>query len=270
MNLGLSGKVALILGGSRGLGRGVAREFGAEGCKVVIAARSQPGIDKTVAEIRSAGGEATGFAVDITRKDDIHRLFQAAQQAGWPPDILVFNTAELPRSRFDKATDEEYLNAYRMCVMAFAWCVQEAQSHMARNGWGRIVSFNSISAKESDPTLGLVLHNVARLAGLGLSKTLADELGRYGVTVNAVAIGSFEGHADEPDSGAQRRYRAAAAQHGRSYEEEVAHRVAKVPVRRLARPDELGALCTFLASDRAGFITGQTIVIDGGRTRTYI
>lgn len=270
MNLGMAGKVALILGGSRGLGRGVAKEFGAEGCRVVIAARSQAGIDRTVAEIRSAGGEATGFAVDITRKDDIHRLFQEAQQAGWPPDILVFNTAELARSRFDQATDDEYLDAYRMCVLSFAWCVQEARPHMVRNGWGRIVSFNSISAKEADPALGLVLHNVARLAGLGLSKTLADELGRHGVTVNAVAIGSFEGHADEPDSGARRRYRAAAAQHGRSYEEEVAHRVAKVPVRRLAQPAELGALCTFLASDRAGFITGQTIVIDGGRTRTYV
>ena len=114
MNLGLSGKVALILGGSRGLGRGVAREFGAEGCKVVIAARSQPGIDKTVAEIRSAGGEATGFAVDITRKDDIHRLFQAAQQAGWPPDILVFNTAELPRSRFGMG-NQVFHRLHRQC-----------------------------------------------------------------------------------------------------------------------------------------------------------
>ena len=270
MNLGIAGKVALILGGSRGLGRGIAREFGAEGCKVVIAARSQPGIDKTVAEIQSAGGEAMGFAVDITRKDEIGRLFRLAREADRAPDILLFNTAELGRSRFDQATDEQYLDAYRQCVLAFAWCVQEARAHWMAKGWGRVVSLNSISAKECDPGLGLVLHNVARLAGLGLSKTLANELGEHGVTVNALGIGSFAGHPDETESGSRRRYRAAAALQGRTYEEEVAHRVAKVPVRRLARPEELGALCTFLASERAGFITGQTIIIDGGRTQTYV
>ena len=270
MQLGIAGKVALILGGSRGLGRGVARAFAAEGCKVVIAARNEAGIDRTVTEFKATGADAAGFSADITTRDGIQRLFRLAREANRAPDILVFNTAELARSRFDKATDDEYLNAYQQCVMAFAWCVREASPHMIERGWGRVVSMNSISAKEADPALGLVLHNVARLAGLGLSKTLANELGQHGITVNAVGIGSFEGHPDETETGARKRYSAAAALQGRTYEEEVAHRVAKVPMRRLAKPDELGALCTFLCSDRAGFITGQTIIIDGGRTQTYV
>lgn len=270
MQLGIEGRTALVIGGSRGLGRGVAQAFGAEGCQVVIAARSQAGIDKAVAEIRAAGGRATGHTVDINRKEDIARLFAQTTQDGCAPDILVFNTSELARTRFAEATDAEYLAAYQSCVLCLAWCVQAARAHMMERGWGRIVSLNSISAKEADLEQGLVLHNVARLAGLGLSKTLANELGQHGITVNAVGIGSFAGHPDETETGARRRYRAAAMKAGRSYEEEVAFRVAKVPVRRLARPEELGALCTFLCSDRAGFITGQTIIIDGGRTQTYV
>lgn len=270
MNLGIAGRTALVIGGSRGLGRGIAREFAAEGCRVAIAARSQAGIDRTVAEIHAAGGKASGYTMDINDKASVGRLFAQAAADGLAPDILLFNTSELARSRFAEATDAEYLAAYQACVLSFAWCVQAAKAHMIAKGWGRIVSLNSISAKEADPELGLVLHNVARLAGLGLSKTLANELGRHGITVNAVGIGSFAGHPDETETGARRRYRAAADKAGRNYEEEVAFRVAKVPLRRLAQPGELGALCAFLCSDRAGFISGQTIIIDGGRTQTYV
>lgn len=263
MDLNIGGRTAIVTGGTRGLGRAVAAELGREGCRVVVVGRSQANLDAALAGMREEGSEVSGLTSDTTRRDGVARAFRFARETYGAPDIVVFNNGGPPNHAFAEARDEDYEEAYRRCVLAFAWCVQEAAPDMKARGWGRFVTLGSMCVKEVHRELPMVLHNLARPAALGLCKTLSDELARYGVAVNTIGTGSFD--TGEENSTFRINYRAAAAARGISFEAAVAQRVGPIPAQRLGRADELAALAAFLCSDRAGYITGQTIVIDGGR-----
>lgn len=266
MDLGIAGKVAMVVGGSQGLGLSVARSLAGEGAKVLIVARNAERLRQAVAGLRRAGGQAEGLTADVTERTQVETMFAAAVQAGLAPDILVYNTGGPPRPNFFDATDEEHYEAYRNVVLGFSWMVQAAFPHMSARGWGRIVTLGSLAVKEVHVG-AKVLHNLNRLAAAGLSKSLSDDLGPYGITVNTIGLGAvYEGE----DSGGWRRIVAAAAARGVPVEAEVQRRLNDLPVRRFGTADEMGGLCAYLCSQQAGFITGQTILLDGGQVRAPV
>lgn len=268
MDLNIRGKVAVVTGATRGLGRSIAAELGREGCRVVVAGRSRANLDAALETMRGEGSEVSGIITDSTRRDGIAELFRFARDTYGDPEILVFNNGGPPNHSFAEATDEDYLEAYRRMVLAFTWCVQEVTPAMVERRWGRVVTVGSMCVKEVHRELPFVLHNMIRPAALGLSKTISDELAQFGISVNTIGTGTFD--TEDDNSTFRINYRKAAANRGITFEEMVARRVAPIPAQRLGRPDEMAALAAFLCSDRAGYINGQVIIIDGGRTAAVV
>lgn len=265
MDLGIRGKTAVVLGSTQGLGLRIARQLGKEGCRVVVVSRTPSKVDDTVRTLQSERIDAIGHAADITVKEDVKRLFQFVRSHFGPTDILVYNNGGPSNSSFEEATDEEYIQAHQLLVLSFAWCVKEVQDGMRERKWGRIVTVGSMAAKVPHRLAPLVLHDINRAAALGLSKSLSNDLAKFGVTVNTIGTGSFDGGEDEAF---RRTYRELAARKGVPAEELFAVRAAQNPTGRLGDPSEFAALCAFLCSDYAGFINGQLVLIDGGYVPT--
>lgn len=256
MDLGIAGKVALVTGGSQGIGLGCAHRFAAEGCKVVIAARTQANIDLAVAEV---GHGCTGISADCTTKDGIARAVQACVDAfGAAPDIAIFNVDSGPKGAFLDVDDETFAAANNNNVMAFRWLVQAVFPHMQARGWGRILTIGTNSVKQPHRRLPRAAQNTYRVGALALSKTLSAELGPFGITVNTLGTGAIA----TPQF--RQVFTKIAESEGRTYEELVAGRVAEWPVRRMGTPEDMASAAAFLCSDLAGYITGQVLVIDGG------
>lgn len=262
MDLGLKDKVALVTGASRGLGKAVAEELAQEGCKVALMARDPAKLAPVVDGLRAEGLEAMGVTGDLLNQEQVSNAWSEVRAAFGDPDIFVYNNGGPANVFFEDATDEDFLQAQEITVRGFLWSMREALPAMKRKGWGRVVTLGSLCVKEPHKEFPLVLHNTFRLAQLGMSKTLANEYGPFGITVNTIATGTISHDGDS----FVRAY-AAAEQRGLSKEEADRRRIANVPVGRLGRADEMGALCAFLCSDRAGYITGQAIYLDGGRTQ---
>jgi 3-oxoacyl-[acyl-carrier protein] reductase len=268
MDLGIAGKVALVTGGSRGLGLACAERLAQEGCRVVIAARDPERLERVTQRLRQTGAEARGFSADISTREGIEKLASELKGHSLQPDILVFNNSGPPNPSFDDATDEDYLLAYRRMVMAFTWAVKSVLPTMKARRWGRIVTLGSYCVKEPHSELKLALHNLIRPAAVGLSKTISDEVGEFGITVNTIGTGTIDGGDEE--STFRVNYRQRAAERGITFEEMKAIRVEPIPMKRAGEPAEVAGLCAYLASDLAGFITGQTVLIDGGKARSYL
>jgi 3-oxoacyl-[acyl-carrier protein] reductase len=249
MDLGLEGRVALVMGASQGLGRGIAQALAREGARVAIASRSRERLEEAAAEIGSA---AMAFVADTADSEQLSALSAEVAAALGPIDILVTNTGGPP---FGGALDhdlDEWEQAYRSLVLAPRLLAEAVLPSMRERGWGRIVNVGSNTTREPNPALNL--SNTHRMAAVGFFKTLAGEVAGDGITVNTVATGRF----------ATDRL----ADHGGSMEaaEEAAR--SEVPARRLGTPAEYGDLVAFLCSERAAYITGTVIPIDGGLLRS--
>lgn len=256
MDLAITGKVALVTGGSQGIGLACAQRFAAEGCKVVIAARRQSLIDAAVAEIAHG---CVGISADCTSKDGIAAAVQACNDAfGFAPDIVIFNVDSGPKGAFLDVDDETFAAANNNNVMAIRWLVQATFPHMQAKGWGRILTIGTNSVKQPHRKLPRAAQNTYRVGALALSKTLSAEPGPYGVTVNTLGTGAIA----TPQF--REVFTKVAADKGQTYEEHVAERVAEWPVRRMGRPEDMADAAAFLCSDLAGYITGQVLVVDGG------
>lgn len=258
MDLGITGKVALVFGGSKGIGRGCAHEFAREGCRVVIAARTQATIDDAVAELRAGGGQAMGVAADCTTKDGIASAVKTASETFGSPDILIFNVDSGPKGAFLDVDDETFAAANNNNVMAFRWAVQAVFPHMQGKGWGRILTIGTNSVKAPHRKLPRAAQNTYRVGALALSKTLSAELGPFGITVNTLGTGAI----------ATPQFRDVftkiAEAQGQTYDEHIAERTSHYPIPRMGTPQDMAAAAAFLCSDRAGFITGQVLIVDGG------
>jgi len=249
MDLGLSERVALVMGASQGIGRGIAESLAGEGARVAIASRSKEKLAATAAEIR---GEVQPFVADTTDLDRLARLPADVAEALGPVDVLVTNTGGPPLGgALDHGLDEWEL-AYRSLVLAPRVLIGAVLPGMRERGWGRIVNVGSSSTREPIP--GLNLSNSHRMAAVGFFKTLAREVAADGVSVNTVATGRFATERLASNAGSL-----AAA--------EEAARV-EVPAGRLGQPGEYGDLVAFLCSARASYITGAVIPIDGGLLRS--
>lgn len=249
MDLGIEGRVALVLGASRGLGRAVAAALGREGARVALAARSQGSLAEAAGGIAA---DAVSLPVDTGDQDAVAALPGRVANAFGPVEILVLNTGGPPPGEALEADTEQWLEAYRSLVLAPLVLARACVPGMRERGWGRIVNVASTSVREPIP--GLTLSNANRAAAVGLLGTLAREVAADGITVNTVATGRF---ATE---------RLAELVGSLEAAEEAAR--ADVPAARLGRPEEYGDLVAFLCSERAAYITGDVIPIDGGLTRS--
>jgi 3-oxoacyl-[acyl-carrier protein] reductase len=260
MDLGITGKVVLVTGGSQGIGLGCARRFAAEGCKVMIAARTQSRID---AAVQAIGGDCAGISADCSSKDGIGRAVQACRDAfGAAPDIAIFNIDSGPKGAFLDVDDETFAAANTNNVMAFRWLVQAVFPHMKESGWGRILTIGTNSVKQPHRKLPRAAQNTYRVGALALSKTLSAELGPFGITVNTLGTGGIE------TEQFVEVFTRIAEDRGHTYEQLVADRVAEWPMRRIGTPADMADAAAFLCSALAGFITGQVLVIDGGNLET--
>lgn len=261
MDLGIKGKVALVTGGSRGLGFACAKALGDEGAIVVILARSPGGIDEAVGKLRADGIDAHGVFADISDKHSVKTALDRIRNDHGVPDILVYNNGGAGDMYFEESTDEDFYNAFNVYIMGFAWCMQELLYDMKQKGWSRIVSLGSLCAKEPHKAYPMIMHNMGRAAQLGMNKTLANSVGNTGLTMNIIGTGMI----DHDGGSIKRAYDAHSTAQNMS-KEDIAHfRTKDIPVGHMGKPDDIGAMCAFLCSDKAGFINGQTILVDGGR-----
>jgi 3-oxoacyl-[acyl-carrier protein] reductase len=249
MDLGLDGRVALVMGASRGIGRAIAASLAAEGARVAIASRSAERIEEAAGAI---DGDVTPFVADAADSARLSSLpAEVAEKLG-PIDILVANTGGPPPGGALDHGLEEWESAYRSLVLAPRVLAGDVVPGMRERGWGRIVNVGSSSTREPIP--GLNLSNSHRMAAVGFLKTLAREVAGDGITVNTVATGRF----------ATERFASLAG----SIDAAEASAREQVPAGRLGRPEEYGDLVAFLCSERAAYITGATIPIDGGLLRS--
>ncbi len=250
MDLKLAGKTALVTGASQGIGLAIAQGLAAEGVRVVLSARHANTLNAAVAEITGAGGMAVGITADVSREDEIEALLERTRLEVGAPDILVINAGGPPAGTPTQLTANAWAKAYELTLMSAVRLAYGALPAMRTAGWGRIVNVTSVSVKE--PILNLTLSNAFRAAVTGFAKTLSLEVAGDGVTVNSVA----------PGYTATERLR-------ELFENDAARArlEASIPARRFADPAEIAAAAVFLASSQAAYITGQTLLVDGGATK---
>jgi 3-oxoacyl-[acyl-carrier protein] reductase len=256
VNLGLQGRAAAVAAASRGLGRAAALALAAEGADVAICARGEELLRQTEREIAALGVRTLALPLDLAEHDAPAQFVEAAASTFGRLDVLVTNSPPPPPGAVDGFTDEQYRTALEANLMSVVRMALAALPHMRKQRWGRIVCIQSTSVKQ--PLDHLVLSNTARAGGQGFAKTLANEVAADGITVNTVCPGLTL--TDRVYALAE----AAAARTGTTLEVALKRFEEANPMRRLGQPEEVGALCAFLASESAAFITGSAFLIDGG------
>ena len=249
MDLGIEGKTALVMGASRGIGRGIAAARAREGARVAMASRSRKRVEEAAKDIE---GDTAAFEADTSDLDSLASLPDDVASKLGPVEILVTNTGGPPLGGALDHAREVWEEAYRSLVLAPLVLADAVLPGMRERKWGRLVNVGSSSVREPIPHL--TLSNANRMAATGLFKTLATEVASDGITVNTVATGRF----------ATDRL----AENWGSWEEMERHAAEGVPAGRLGQPDEFGDLVAFLCSDRAAYLTGAVVPLDGGMLRS--
>lgn len=260
MDFGLKGKVAIVAAASSGLGKATAMELAAEGARVAINARNEEQLQNAASEIQSATGtEVLALAGDVTNEDDVRRLVSETRNNFGSVDILVANAGGPPAGFFDDFSAQHYREAVELNLISTINLCREAVPHMRERGWGRIVAITSIAAKQ--PVENLILSNTARAGVLGFMKSLSQQIAADGITVNTLCPGY---HLTERLKSLSSSI---AKNEGVSVEDVYARWAASTPMKRIGDPKEFAAVIAFLCSERASYLTGAVIQVDGGAYR---
>ena len=254
MELGLKGRVALITGGGKGLGRATAEALAAEGVRLALTGHSDPQLlEATVEELRGGGAEVLGLIGDVRQISEVHRFVEETVRTYSQLDILVTNAGvtgpRLDTGRMIETTEEQWAEVVDSHLKGTFFSIQYAARHMIRRGWGRIIAISSIHGRTGGRE-GLAAYGAAKAGVIALVSTAARELGPHGITANAIAPGFMRTESLE-----------------RNLPPDWVPKIAKqIPLQRLGRPKEIGEAVVFLASEAAGFVNGAVLDINGGRT----
>ena len=263
MDLGLKDKVAIIGGASKGLGRASAQVLAEEGAKVTICSRTSADLEKAADEIReSTGAEVLTYAADLDELSSVTGLISATVEHFGGLDILVNNSGGPPLARSVDATEEQWETAVHRSLIFFGRMCRESVPHLRARGGGRII--NILASTVYNPIPNLALSGATRMGVVAYSKSLADEVGRDGILVNNVCPGSIL--SDRMFSNVTSR----AKELGISVEDALGNRAKETALGRVGEPVELANLVAFLASDKSTYITGTTILVDGGLVRSVM
>ena len=229
-----------------GIGYAVAQGLAAEGARVIISARGEKGLSDAVETLRVGGAEVAGVAADVSKPESIAELLAGARARFGNPDILISNAGGPPTGKATELTEDDWSKGYDLTLMANVRLAKAVLPHMRKQGWGRIINITSLSIKE--PIVMLTLSNAFRAAVTGFAKTLSNEVATSGITVNNVGPGytATERIQDLFDKDAAQDF------------------IKTIPVGRFGEPEEIAAAAVFLASQQAAYITGQTLIVDGG------
>lgn len=261
MDLGIDGRVALVTGASQGIGHACAEALAEAGCAIALNARGEDRLEAAADELRKTGAEVVPVPGDVGDAEDVEAIVDRTRREIGDPGILVANAGGPPPGSFRETSDADWQAGFELTLMSFVRLARAVVDAMQEQGWGRIVAITSRSVKE--PIDRLVLSNSLRLAVVGAMKTLSREVAGDGVTVNSVAPGSTA--TDRIlDLAEDRADRAGVPA------DEMADRMRDaIPVGRFAKPREIGDVVAFLCSERAAFLTGQVVPVDGGSQRGY-
>ena len=260
MDLGLGNKVALVAAASRGLGRAIAMELAREGANLVICARGTEALEATRDAIAAGTGvEVRTVVGDLSQRADIDRVTAEALRSFGRVDVLVTNAGGPPAGPFEKFDWDAWERAVNLTLRSAVELTRAVLPGMRERRWGRIINVTSIAVKQ--PVDNLVLSNSVRSAVTGFARTLANEVATEGITVNCILPGYTRTERVEELADAN------AAKEGVTRRDVLARFEREIPMRRLGEPEEFAALAVFLASERASYITGQSIVVDGGWIR---
>lgn len=264
MDLEIQDKTAFVAAASKGLGKAIAVRLAREGAKVIICARDPEGVNNAVAEISevATGEKALGFIADLINADDVRRLEREIAERVGGIDILINNIGGPPPGDFESLNDDQWQAAFELTLMSAIRLTRVVLPNMREKNWGRVINVASYSVKQ--PIRQMMLSNSIRLAVVGWAKTLANELATDNILVNTVCPGWTA-----TDRVAQLLSARAAAEgrDGRDIENEIR---AAIPLERMAQPEEFADVVAFLASERASYITGVTLPVDGGAVQSAL
>jgi 3-oxoacyl-[acyl-carrier protein] reductase len=263
MDLGLKGRSALVTGGSKGIGKAVARGLAQEGARVAICAREPKALDEAAKRIAGeTGAEVVAVAGDLTRPADVERIVAAAIDRFGRLDILVNNAGAAPGGRLLDLTEEDWQTALQLKFLGYVRCMKAVLPHMVKQGGGRIVN---IVGNDGVKPIGLELSpSAANAADLAVTVALAEEYGRHGICINAI----------NPGPVATERWDQLVAGVGRALGISTAEAQKKaersIPLGRICTPEEVANVAVFLASERASFVNGAMITVDGGQRKPLL
>jgi 3-oxoacyl-[acyl-carrier protein] reductase len=263
MDLGLKGKIAIVTASSRGIGRATAEILAAEGARITICARTAAAVASAAEQIRGrTGAEVLALEADVSRAEDIERIVARTVDTYGTVNILVNNAGGPPAGTFDEVADEAWQAAFELTLLSVIRMTRAVLPHMRRAGGGVVINLQSTSVKV--PLDNLILSNAIRTGVIGLAKSLSAELAKDGIRVNNVLPGAIMTDRQQEMLARQ------SARSGKSVEEIVRLREAAIPLGRFGDPADLGNMIAFLASDRAGYVTGVTVQVDGGLVRSLM
>lgn len=261
MELGLKGKVVLVTGASRGIGRAIALAFAGEGCRLALASRTPEALATVAEEVKALGAEARHWATDVTDPTQVETLVQRVCREWGRIDILVNNAGGALAKPFEAVADEEWEWVINLNLRSTIRLSRAVLPRMKEQGGGQIINISALSGRV--PRLGQIASNAVKAALINFTESLAAEVARHGIRVNAVCPAAVL------TDRWQERVARYGKEHGLPFEQAMTELAGKIiPLGRFGRPEEVASAVVFLASEVAGFITGTSIFVDGGMGHT--